>query len=63
LSKGLYFSSFLVLNAKEGELNRPKAKGPHHHLFLKTFSKVGEIVQKEGEINRCNTPGVTRTKT
>jgi hypothetical protein len=31
-----------VLNAKGGEINRPKAKGPHHHpAFLKTVSKRG----------------------
>jgi hypothetical protein len=43
---------FLALNAKGGEINRPKEKGPHHHprphhhpVFLKTYSKWGEIIQ------------------
>jgi hypothetical protein len=35
-----------VLNAKGGEINRPKAKGPHHHLvFQKLFHKRGEIFE------------------
>jgi hypothetical protein len=35
-----------VINAKGGEINRPKAKGPHHHpVFQKLFHKGGEIIQ------------------
>jgi hypothetical protein len=30
-------SSFLAINAKGAESNKPKAKGPHHHLS-KIFS-------------------------
>jgi hypothetical protein len=29
----------LALNAKGGEINRPKAKGPHHHPFS-NFQKI-----------------------
>jgi hypothetical protein len=39
---------FLALNANGGEINRPKAKGPHHHattLFSKTISQRGKIIQ------------------
>jgi hypothetical protein len=38
---------FLAINAKGGEINRPKAKGPHHHPFLnfqKLFHKGEEII-------------------
>jgi hypothetical protein len=31
--KGPQDSSFLAINAKGGESIRPKAKGPHHHIF------------------------------
>jgi hypothetical protein len=31
--KGHQDSSFLVLDAKGRESIRPKAKGPHHHIF------------------------------
>jgi hypothetical protein len=37
----------LAINAKEGEINRPKAKGPHHHPisnFQKLFHKGEEII-------------------
>jgi hypothetical protein len=37
---------FLALDAKGGEINRPKAKGPHHHPssnFQKLFHKGKEI--------------------
>jgi hypothetical protein len=27
----------LAINAKGGEINRPKAKGAHHHPFLQIF--------------------------
>jgi hypothetical protein len=38
----------LALNAKGGEINKPKAKGSHHHpVFKKNFFK-----QKGGGINR-----------
>jgi hypothetical protein len=30
--KGLSKSPFLAINAKGGEDNKPKAKGPHHHF-------------------------------
>jgi hypothetical protein len=30
----------LALNAKGGESNRPKAKGPHHHPPIFKFSKT-----------------------
>jgi hypothetical protein len=42
-SKGLQRSPFLVLNAKEGENIKPKAKGPHHHQFqnFQEFFKIG----------------------
>jgi hypothetical protein len=33
-------SSFLAINAKGGESNRPKAKGPHHHLKREIISKT-----------------------
>jgi hypothetical protein len=26
---------FLAIHAKGGESNKPKAKGPHHHQFVK----------------------------
>ena len=48
------------INAKGGEINRPKAKGPHHHQFLnfqKLFHKGKEIIsiakpfwQQRGEL-------------
>jgi hypothetical protein len=34
--KGSQSSPFLAINAKGGESIKPKAKGPHHHLVLKT---------------------------
>jgi hypothetical protein len=40
--KGLSSSPFLAINAKGGESIKPKAKGPHHHHFLK-FSKTKGI--------------------
>jgi hypothetical protein len=46
--KRLGLSSFFVLalNAKGGEINKPKAKGPHHQpIFKKHFQKRGEIIQ------------------
>jgi hypothetical protein len=39
-------SSFLALNTKGGEINRPKAKGPHHHPVFKNFFKKGERLFK-----------------
>jgi hypothetical protein len=33
-----------VINAKGVEINRPKAKGPHHHYFQKLFHKGEEII-------------------
>jgi hypothetical protein len=43
----------LALNAKGGENNRPKAKGPNHHpYFLKPSLKKGERLFKKKEINR-----------
>jgi hypothetical protein len=35
-----------VINAKGGEINRPKAKGPHHpfSIFQKLFHKGEEII-------------------
>jgi hypothetical protein len=37
---------FLALNAKGGENDRPKAKGPHHHppCFFKNFFQKGEEI-------------------
>jgi hypothetical protein len=36
----------LAINVKGEEINRPKAKGPHHHPdFQKLFHKGGEIIQ------------------
>jgi hypothetical protein len=32
--KAFQVSSFLAINAKGGESNRPKAKGPHHHFQI-----------------------------
>jgi hypothetical protein len=40
-------SSFLAINTKGGEINRPKAKGRHHHPFSnfqKLFHKGGENI-------------------
>jgi hypothetical protein len=36
----------LAINAKGGESIRPKAKGPHHHIFKnsKTISQKEEII-------------------
>jgi hypothetical protein len=34
----------LAINAKGGEINRPKTKGPHHHHFQKLFHKGEEII-------------------
>jgi hypothetical protein len=34
-------SSFLAINAKGGESIRPKAKGSHHHYYLKKFKTKG----------------------
>jgi hypothetical protein len=31
--KGSQKSPFLAINAKGGEIIKPKAKGPHHHHF------------------------------
>jgi hypothetical protein len=33
--KGSQDSSFLAISTKGGEINKPKAKGPHHHHFQK----------------------------
>jgi hypothetical protein len=50
-------SSFLALNAIGGEINRPKAKGPHHHpYFLKTFSKRGINSQRGRNYSNCKNP-------
>jgi hypothetical protein len=37
--KGLSKSPFLAINAKGGEIIKPKAKEPHHHLILIMFWK------------------------
>jgi hypothetical protein len=37
--KGLSKSPFLAINAKGGEIIKPKAKGPHHHLILNCVLK------------------------
>jgi hypothetical protein len=45
--KASQVSSFLAITAKGGEINRPKAKGPHHHPFSnfqKLFDKGEEII-------------------
>jgi hypothetical protein len=35
----------VALNAKGGEINRPKSKGPYHHpVFQKLFHKGEEII-------------------
>jgi hypothetical protein len=34
---GLSSSLFLAINAKGGENNKPKAKGPHNHKKYKNF--------------------------
>jgi hypothetical protein len=47
----------LALNAKGGEINRPKAKGPHHHpvsvpspyFFQKLFHKGEKIFQLQNK--------------
>jgi hypothetical protein len=39
-------SSFFVINAKGGETNRPKAKGPHHHPVLQKLFHKGEKLFK-----------------
>jgi hypothetical protein len=36
VQKGLSSSPFLAINAKGEESIKPKAKGPHHHIFKKT---------------------------
>jgi hypothetical protein len=50
----------LALNAKGREINRPKAKGSHHHPVFKKlfFSKRGEKLFKKGEklIGICKNP-------
>jgi hypothetical protein len=38
--RGLSKSPFLAINAKGGENNKPKAKGPHHHNFKKNRNEV-----------------------
>jgi hypothetical protein len=41
VKKGLYFTHkylFLAIHAKVGESISPKAKGPHHHQFHKSFN-------------------------
>ena len=45
--KGPQDSSFLAINAKGGESIRPKAKGPHHHIFKiqKLFHKRKKLFQ------------------
>jgi hypothetical protein len=35
-----------VLNAKGGEINRPKAKGPHHHHVFQKYYQKGETLFK-----------------
>jgi hypothetical protein len=45
-SQASQVSSFLAINAKGGEINRPKAKElHHHHVFQKLFQKRGGIIQ------------------
>jgi hypothetical protein len=40
----------LALNAKGGEINRTKAKGPHHYPVFKIYFTKGEKLLKGEEI-------------
>jgi hypothetical protein len=49
INKSSQASSFLAINAKGGEINKPKAKGPHHHpffIFLETILQRGRNLFK-----------------